>query len=209
MKGQINSTFGTFQADMFESGLAAEVGANPFFVWLAIKAHADFQTGEAWPSIRRLAEITGISAMTVQRALEKLENARLLRVAKRGNKKTSTRYIARERLDVKFGNQLLCSIVVDYVPAQIRKKLERIKGSLKTGEHDPDLFAQVEIVPGEGFEWDAAAGVLRSKIHISQLPEAEPRIDPSEFAGSVLGLKVAGIRAKSAEQKAAKALTKK
>lgn len=209
MKGQINSTFGTFQADMFESGLAAEVGANPFFVWLAIKAHADFQTGEAWPSIRRLAEITGISAMTVQRALEKLENARLLRVSKKGNQKTSTRYVARERLDVKFGNQLLCSIVVDYVPAQIRKKLERIKGSLKTGEHDPDLFAQVEIVPGDGFEWDATASVLRSKIHVSQLPAAEPYIDPSEFAGSVLGLKVAGIRAKSAERKATKALPKK
>src|SRR5487761_2715465 len=190
MKGQINSTFGTFQADMFESGLAAEVGANPFFVWLAIKAHADFQTGEAWPSIRRLAEITGISPMTVQRALEKLENARLLRVTKKGNK-------------------LMCSIVVDYVPSQIRKKLERIKTSLKAGEEDPDLFAQVEIMPGEGFEWDATAGVLRHKIHVSQLPATEQPIDPSEFAGTMLGLKVAGIKARSAERKAAKALIKK
>lgn len=209
MKGQINSTFGTFQADMFESGLAAEVGANPFFVWLAIKAHADFQTGEAWPSIRRLAEITGISPMTVQRALEKLENARLLRVTKKGNKKTSTRYIARERLDVRLGNKLMCSIVVDYVPSQIRKKLERIKTSLKAGEEDPDLFAQVEIMPGEGFEWDATAGVLRHKIHVSQLPATEQPIDPSEFAGTMLGLKVAGIKARSAERKAAKALIKK
>lgn len=209
MKGQINSTFGMFQADMFESGLAGEVGANPFFVWLAIKAHANFQTGEAWPSIRRLAEITRLSPNTVQKAIATLENSRLLRTTRKGNQKTSTRYVARERLDVKFGDQLLCSIVVDYVPAQIRKKLERIKGSLKTGEHDPDLFAQVEIVPGDGFEWDATAGVLRSRIHASKLPQTEPMIDSSQFAGSVLGLKVAGIKAKSAERKAAKDLTKK
>lgn len=204
MKGQINTTFGMFQADMFESGLAGEVGANPFFIWLAIKAHADFQTGEAWPSIRRLAEITRLAPNTVQKAIATLESARLLRVSKKGNQKTSTRYVARERLDVKFGNQLLCSIVVDYVPAQIRKKLERIKGSLKTGEHDPDMFAQVEIVPGAGFEWDATAGVLRSRIHASKLPQTEPAIDTSQFAGSVLGLKVARIKAKAAERKALK-----
>jgi len=209
MRGQINSTFGTFQADMFESGLAAEVGANPFFVWLAIKAHADFQTGEAWPSIRRLAEITGLSAMTVQRALDTLERARLLRVAKAGNRKASTRYVARERLDVKLGTQLLCSIVVDYIPAQMRSKLERVKNSLKTGEHDPDAFAQVEIIPGEGFAWDAATGTLKNRIHASALPEQETTIDTAAFAGSILGLKVAGIRAKAAEKKTAKALTKK
>lgn len=202
MKGQINSTFGTFQADMFESGLAAEVGANPFFVWLAIKAHADFQTGEAWPSIRRLAEITGLSAMTVQRALDKLESARLLRVSKKGNQKTSTRYVARERLDVKLGNQLLCSIVVDYIPAKTRQKLDRLKNSLKTGEHDPDAFAQVEIIPGEGFTWDPSTGTLKNRIHASTLPAAEPSLDLSEFAGSMLGLKMAGIRAKAAEKKA-------
>ncbi len=205
MRGQINSTFGTFQADMFESGLAAEVGANPFFVWLAIKAHADFQTGEAWPSIRRLAEITGLSTTTIQKAIERLESAKLLRIAKRGNRKQATHYIARERLDVKLGRQLLCSIVVDYVPANTRKKLERLKQSLKTGENDPNAFAQVEIVPGEGFTWDETAGVLRSQIHANALPPPEQTIDPSEYAGSVLGLKVAGIRARAAEKKALKA----
>lgn len=209
MKGQINSTFGTFQADMFESGLAAEVGANPFFIWLAIKAHADFQTGEAWPSIRRLAEITGLSAMTVQKAITTLETARLLRIKKRGNQKVSTRYIARERLDIKLGTQLICSIVVDYIPSQTRKKLERVKSSLKTGEHDPEAFAQVEIIPGEGFIWDATTGTLKNQIHASKLPTAEPTIDLSEFAGSILGLKVAGFKAKAAERKAAKLLVKK
>lgn len=208
MRGQINSTFGTFQADMFESGLAAEVGANPFFVWLAIKAHADFQTGEAWPSIRRLAEITGLAPNTVQKAIDRLESARLLRINSKGNQRTATRYVARERLDVKLGTQLLCSIVVDYVPAHTRKRLERVKNSLKTGEHDPEAFAQVEIVPGEGFTWDATTGTLRNRIHASALPAGEPTHTAEEFAGSILGLKVAGIRAKVAQKKATKLLKK-
>lgn len=207
MKGQINSTFGTFQADMFESGLVAEVGATPFCVWLAIKSHANFQTGEAWPSIRRMAEITGLSKTTVQKALERLEEAKLLRVTKKGNQKTASRYIARERLDVKFGNMLLCSIVVDYIPAQIRKRIERLKQSLKSGEHDPDAFAQVEIIPGTGFVWNPATGTLQGQVHISQVPTAaEDQINTDELAGSLLGLKVAGIKAKAAEKKALKAL---
>ena len=51
MLGRINTTFGTYQADLFESGLVAQIGPNSFAVWAAIKAHADFQTGIAWPSV--------------------------------------------------------------------------------------------------------------------------------------------------------------
>lgn len=200
MDGKIDSTFGTFQRDMFESGLAAEIGANCFITWVAIKTHADFNTGQAWPSIRRLAEITGLSINTVQKAIHALEAAHLLRIMRKGNQKLSTRYIACERLDVRLGNRLLCQVVIDYVPAQIRAQLTRIRETLSTGERNPEAFAQVEIIPGEGFSWDAERGTLRGDVPIRDIPTKEaPGIDAEAFAASALGLRMAGIRKKAAK----------
>lgn len=203
MQGKVDSTFGTFQRDMFESGLAAEIGANCFIVWAAIKTHADFNTGHAWPSIRRLAELTGMSVNTVQKALNGLVEANLLKVLKEGNQRTSTRYMARERLDVKIGNRLLCRIVIDYVPAMIRSQLHKISETLKSGERNPDAFTQVEIIPGDGFAWNPQTGTLQGAISVKELPQVDARgFDAEAFAASALGLKVAGI------QRRAKALKK-
>lgn len=203
MEGRIDSTFGTFQRDMFESGLAAEIGANCFIIWIAIKTHADFNTGTAYPSIRRIADITGLADKTVQKALKELQAAHLLKVIKTGNQRQSTRYIARERLDVRLGQRLLCRIVMDYVPAKIKANMHRIQETLKTGERNPDAFSQVEIIPGDGFLWNAETGTLQSQIPIRDIPtKHQSEIDTEAFAASALGLKMAGI------QKKAKALKK-
>lgn len=198
MEGRIDSTFGTFQRDMFESGLVSEIGANCFVIWIAIKTHADFNTGTAWPSIRRLGEITGLSVNTVQKAIGALETANLLKVIKSGNQRQSTRYVARERLDVKLGNRLLCRIVMDYVPARIKATMHTIQETLKSGERNPDAFSQVEIIPGEGFVWNAQTGTLQSQIPIRDIPARErTEIDAESFAASALGLKMAGIKSKA------------
>lgn len=203
MDGKIDSTFGTFQRDMFESGLAAEIGANGFIIWVAIKTHADFNTGIAYPSIRRLASITGLADKTVQKVLRELEANNLLRTVQKGNQRASNRYIARERLDVRLGSRLLCRIVIDYVPQTIRQQLNKISETLKTGERNPEAFSQVDIIPGEGFTWNEATGTLQAHIPLRDIPAKEMQeIDAEAFAASALGLKMAGI------QKKAKALKK-
>lgn len=198
MEGRIDSTFGTFQRDMFESGLAAEIGANCFITWIAIKTHADFNTGKAWPSIRRLAEITGLADKTIQKALKDLQVHHLLKVVQTGNQRQSTRYVARERLDVKLGNRLLCRIVMDYIPSKIRGTMNSIQQTLKTGERNPDAFTEVEIIPGEGFVWNAQTGTLQSQIPIKDLPQkVQDEFDTESFAATALGLKMAGIKHKA------------
>lgn len=198
MEGRIDSTFGTFQRDMFESGLAAEIGANCFITWIAIKTHADFNTGTAWPSIRRLAEITGLADKTIQKALKDLQTHHLLKIIKTGNQRQSTRYLACERLDIKLGNRLLCRIVMDYVPARIKANMHKIQETLKTGERNPEAFANVEIIPGEGFIWNAQTGTLQSQIAIKELPaRVRDEFDTESFAASALGLKMAGIKHKA------------
>ena len=58
--GDIDTTYQTMQRDLFTGGLVGRIGPNAFAVWSAIKHHADFESGFAWPSVRRLAEMTGM-----------------------------------------------------------------------------------------------------------------------------------------------------
>lgn len=169
MQGRINTTFGTYQADLFESGLVAQIGVSAFAVWAAIKAHSDYQTGIAWPSIRRLMLLTGLASATVQKCLDTLEASHLLRSETKNKRRY---YVARERLDVSIGSRVLCTIVVDYVPSVMRDKLKRVKDALSTGG-DPDAFAQVDIIPGTGFVWDEKAKILRASIPADEIPEPE------------------------------------
>jgi hypothetical protein len=169
IQGRINTTFGTYQADLFESGLVAQIGVSAFAVWAAIKAHSDYQTGIAWPSIRRLMLLTGLASATVQKCLDTLEASHLLRSETKNKRRY---YVARERLDVSIGSRVLCTIVVDYVPSVMRDKLKRVKDALSTGG-DPDAFAQVDIIPGTGFVWDEKAKILRASIPADEIPEPE------------------------------------
>ena len=124
MTGEIDTTYQTMQRDLFAGGLAAKIGANAFAVWSAIKYHADFESGHAWPSIRRLAEMTGIGKTSVMRAVATLEAEHMLRKAatgwpsnpSKGGRGHSHTYIACERLDVRLGARVICTIVIDYVP---------------------------------------------------------------------------------------------
>lgn len=176
MEGHINTSFATYQSDLFESGLVAKIGANSFAIWSAIKAHSDYQTGESWPSVRRLMELTGLASATVQKSLKTLEENRLLRSEMRGRKKI---YVARERLDIQLGSRVLCTVVLDYVPAKIRQTLTRLKTSLQTGEQDAELFAQVEIIPGNGFRWDERRGLLQAAIPATDLPPLPSSPEPA------------------------------
>ena len=69
---------------MVRDNVIAKVGAPAFCVYVAIKAHTDLNTGNAWPSIPLLAEQVGVSKDTVARALKTLVEAGLLKIDKRG-----------------------------------------------------------------------------------------------------------------------------
>lgn len=174
MQGRIDTSFQTLQRDLFASGMAARIGMGSFGVWLAIKSHADYNTGECWPGMRRLAELTGLSLGAVSNAVRILVDARLLRVLTPARGKRGNRYIARERLDVRLGDRVLCTVVLDYVPAQLRETLRELELAVSSGKASPGAFALCEIVPGDGFVWDAKAAVLRADIPAREIPAAVP-----------------------------------
>ena len=182
----IDSSFATNQRDLFESGLVAQIGANAFATWMALKHHADYSTGRAFPGVRRLAELVGLNKDTISRCLHTLEDARLLRSTPRGRGRA---YVARERLDVRLGEAVVCSILVDYVPSRVRQKLLGIEAALESGKGFADeAFAEVEIIPGPGFEWDPATKSLKGRVAAAALA-ATPDPHRAEFSALLASLK--------------------
>lgn len=167
IRGDIDTTYQRQQRDMFASGLAADIGVAAYAVWNAIKSHADFNTGDSHPGIRRLAALTGMSINPVQDAIKKLEKFHLLRVAKRTRK--VNHYIAMERMDVKVGNRVICTIVVDYIPSQMRDQLEKLKGAVKGEIDGADIWVQVKILPGPGLRLDASSGTYHGEIRADEV----------------------------------------
>ena len=170
MEGQIDSSFTTEQRDLFASGIVAEIGVNAYAVWSAIKFYADYNTGHAWPGMRTIGEKLGVSKDTVNRAIEALKLAHMVRITDTHTRRRGQTYIARERMCVRLGSRVLCTIVFDYVPNSLRGTIQRIENALKTGENDPDAFAEVEVIPGQGFAWDEATKTLRGRVLARELP---------------------------------------
>ena len=170
MEGRIDSSFTTEQRDLFASGIVAEIGVSAYAVWHAIKYYADYNTGKAFPGMRTISAKLGISVGSVSNAIKSLEAARMLRVVQGHSKRRGQTYIARERMSVTVGATTLCTIVIDYVPERLRGQIKRLGESFKTGEHDPDAFAAVEIIPGEGFTWDEETKTLKGKVSAASLP---------------------------------------
>jgi DNA-binding transcriptional ArsR family regulator len=69
---------------LIKDKVIAQVGTAAFCVYVAIKAHTDLNTGNAWPSVALLSEQVGVSKETVLRSLKVLVDAGLLKVEKRG-----------------------------------------------------------------------------------------------------------------------------
>lgn len=197
MFGKVDTSFQTEQRDLFSSGIVAEIGVNAYAVWSAIKYHADYDTGHAWPGMRRLGELVGLSKSAVDRAVDVLERAHMLRVVKGGNRRRGQTYIARERIAVRLGDRVLCIVVIDYVPAQVRNRIHRIEQALSVGEHDPEAFAEVEILPGDGFEWDAQAKALRARIPARDIPAPVQDKEAEEVGKALLGRLAPRLRVKA------------
>ena len=190
LRGDIDTTYHTQQRDMFSSGLAADIGVHAFAVWHAIKAHADFQTGVAWPSIRRIVELTGCADKTVQAAIKTLVTAHLLRVSKKGQRNI---YVARERMDVRVGDRVICTVVIDFVPNEMREKLAKLKAAGKGIDAAQDVWAQVDLIPAAGMKLDPARGTFTSVMRADEVPTQLPAHEAREALKTIAKERRLGI----------------
>lgn len=182
MQGQIDTSFQTLQRDLFSSGLASKIGMNAFGIWLAIKSHADYNTGQAWPGMRRLGDLTGLSLGLVHKSVQILLEAHLLRVEKEAKAgRRGQTYVACERLDVRLGDRVLCTVVLDYIPATMRHSVNTLNQALTSGSPTDEAFAKCQILPGPGFVWNPKTGRLVGEVSASEIPQPLPDLTEEQL----------------------------
>lgn len=63
--------------------LDTNLSANAIRIWLVLRSHANYQSGECWPGHKRLADLCGVSVSTVIRELRKLAAVGAVTISKR------------------------------------------------------------------------------------------------------------------------------
>lgn len=189
LQATVDTSFTTMRRDMFSSGLAAQIGGNAFMVWCAIKYFADYNTGKAWPGMRAIAEKVGIGLGSVKRAIDILEDAKLVRIVGASSKTRGQTYIATERLLVTVGNTVLCTVVIDYVPTHLPETIQAIEQAIREGKPHSQAFANCTIIPGSGFAWDTEQGVLRNAaLPVTQITQPASATKHLDAARAILGM---------------------
>lgn len=131
--------------EQVQSGEIARVGAVPWAVYCAVKSHTNLETGNAFPSTARLAQLTGVSHDTVQRALKKLAEAGLIDVVKQRGRGSSYSVNEKIAVDDKTGEPWATGSR-KYVPMQFTNFVQELERLAKTGNLPTDKGITINLV---------------------------------------------------------------
>ena len=116
---------------MFDQRDVAKMGPHAFTVYSAIKGHANYDSGVAFPSIELIAEITGISCSQVKRKLKVLTETGYLNTMKRGR---SNCYTLNEKIHVTDENGCAEALATwMYTPSGNSTAVSDLKNAVVTG----------------------------------------------------------------------------
>lgn len=126
--------------DMIESGDVARMGPLAVTVYLVIKSHTNFKTGNAFPGVELIAEKAGISARQVIRELKTLEEYQYITKSRKGRHNV---YTLREKVSIESGEdgRPMAVATWDYLPNSVQHAVADLKNVLVSGE-----FAGAKIV---------------------------------------------------------------
>jgi DNA-binding transcriptional MocR family regulator len=122
--------FHVFRA-MIDQGDIARIGPHAFTVYAVIKAHANYHSGMASPSIERIAEQSGVSVAQVKRALVVLETDGLILITKSGR---SNNYTLCEKIQITKADRPHTLATWAYVPKRAGDTIKELKLALDADE---------------------------------------------------------------------------
>lgn len=127
---------------MFTNGDIRTIGPYAFTIYCSIKAHASFHTGEAFPGVDKLVELTGISAAQVKRVLTVLETAGYLSIEKKGRKNY---YTLREKVAIQDAHGRPAAVATwDYLPKSVQDAMADLRNVLVTGDFAGAKIVQIQ-----------------------------------------------------------------
>lgn len=127
---------------MFSQGDVAKMGPYAFTVYCAIKAHANFNTGEAFPGIPLIAQLTGISKSQVKRTLDVLDELGYLSIDRSHRK---NHYTLREKIAIEDADGHPTAIATwDYLPLTVQEAMNDLRNVLVTGDFAGAKIIQIQ-----------------------------------------------------------------
>lgn len=123
--------FHVFRSFVF-SGDCARLGPYATVILLVVKAHTNFDTGSAFPSIDVIVEKSGISRRQVIKSIQELADAGYLARTKEGRKNT---YRIREKVQLFDGARRPAAVATwDYLPGAVKETCAQLKNFLLSGK---------------------------------------------------------------------------
>lgn len=171
------------------SGEAARMGGNGFLVYCAIKAHTDFATGASSPGVERLANLTGLSRMQVNREQRKLMELGYLSKSKAGRRNV---YRLTEKALIVDGEGKTRAIAEwPYTPSQMEAMRQAVKEAVIDGlegaqGHIAIGSLQINVQIGDGNTMIPAQGTAVETV-IKDLPEGPLRRAMTRLQGRIKG----------------------
>jgi len=133
----------------------AKIGTMALAVYIVIKGHTDFQTGNAFPSIPAIAEQIGVTDDTIRLALKKLVKQGWLTVAKKGR---NNQYGIVEKVHIdSVDGQRWATAQRKYVGTQFQPFVDELQRLVRTGNLPTDknitinLTVNVQNVAGDSY----------------------------------------------------------
>lgn len=155
--------------DLVQSGIIAKVGPVPWAVYCTVKSHAGLNSGDAFPTNARIAEMVGRNENTVRSALKTLVDEGLLDVAPRTGQ--SSVYSVREQVQIKHkGGEPWATGERKYVPLEFQQFIVELERLAKTGNLPTDKGITINLV----VQNIARAEQVNAVNHGDYFPPAKP-----------------------------------
>ena len=125
---------------LFDSGMAGEMGGGAFLTWCCLRCYSDFHTGEAYPTIDRLCQVLKQSKGTTHKHLAKLEELNFIRKEKRGKRNV---YILVDKFTIleEATNADDTTIENPYIPMKFKDAMQLL-GEFKNNKIQPQHLEQ-------------------------------------------------------------------
>lgn len=156
--------------DMIESGDVARMGPIATTVYLVIKSHTNFKTGDAFPSVELIAEKSGVSARQVMRELKTLEEHQYITKVRKGRQNV---YTLREKVSIASGEdgRPMAVATWDYLPSSVQHAVADLKNVLVTGEFAGARIVHIERLQVNIQQNFGSGNVQINEADIDKLPQ--------------------------------------
>ena len=144
-----------------QDGTVAKMGPIAFTVLQVIKISANYRTGRATISQKRLAEKCGIVEGTVSKAVTRLQELGLLTVETEGKIRKRNTYVVRERLSVTRNDEEqepVGTLTFPYQPNRLDSIKRDVQSTLRTGE--PPAGSPVVFLTIRNLQINAGSGPM-------------------------------------------------